>query len=509
MKPPNCDMLEKLQELVESNKLCVLHRVIKHHPALYKWINDETSGITGPTLSEKVWYLLLGKPNITCAHGNQKKFKLQEKAYGYCGNPAVCKCFKEHVVNSNQSRDESQVTEKRKQTVLQKFGVDNIAKLPGVIKKAQSTKKEGYAKKKYDLVFYNQQTSGFNKVVKRVSPSVLPVFDRNEYNGCFRKNSYLWECITCNSQFTDHVDYGHIPRCPACYPQQISNGEREIGEFLTQLGVNFNTNNRELLNGKEEDIYIPSANLAIEFNGVYWYSSKFRDKLSHIDKYLKCKDLGIHLIQIFDDDWDNKKEIIKSRLKSALNINGRVYARKTKLSLISASEYKRFTTQHHLQGYASTSICYGLYYNDQLVAVMGFSNSRYHDAEFELIRYCSIDNVVGGASKLFSAFVKDYSPTTIVSYANRCWSNGNLYRKLGFNDITKNQRNVSYWYIRGRKRFHRSTFTKKRLVELGNDPSLTEFEIMDQLGYLRVYDCGNYKFLWTNSTAMVGKVDRK
>jgi hypothetical protein len=151
-----------------------------------------------------------------------------------------------------------------------------------------------------------------------------------------------------------------------------------------------------------------------------------------------------------------------------------------------------------LQGYASASFKFGLFHNAILVAVMSFSKSRYTSDEFELIRYCSIGTIVGGAGKLFSFFIKTHNPSKIISYANRCWSDGGLYKTLGFVNTTKDDYNTGYWYIRKYIRYHRSTFTKKRLVNAGYDASLTEGEIMKEAGYLKIYDCGNYRFEWTS-----------
>lgn len=129
---------------------------------------------------------------------------------------------------------------------------------------------------------------------------------------------------------------------------------------------------------------------------------------------------------------------------------------------------------------------------------MTFGKSRYHRCvfgSFELIRYCSIGNVIGGAGKLLKRFEVDHKPVHLVSYASRTWSaNGDLYRKLGFIDTTNSDDNVGYFYVKNGTKYHRSTFTKQRLVELGNNPIKTEEVIMRENDFLKIYDCGNYRF---------------
>ena len=344
---------------------------------------------------------------------------------------------------------------------------------------------------------YEKQTVGFDQVVARVSEWVTPMFSREEYNGCFRKNHYQWKCQKCNNIFQDHVDYGRVPVCKICNPKFISSGELELQEFLTQNQIDFISNDRSVLDGLELDILIPKLKLAIEFNGVYWHSSEKKDHQYHVKKYIQCRNAGIHLIQIFDDEWSKKKNIILSRLLHLIKKSPVIYARRCEIVEIDPKSYKTFVEEKHLQGWASASLLYGLKFNQELVAVMSFSKSRYHKSGYELVRYCSKDAVVGGASRLFKHFVRTINPNEIVSYANRCWSNGNLYKTIGFTDVTVDDYNTGYWYVKNNIRYHRSTFTKKRLVKLYGESDKSESEIMKNHGFVKIHDCGNYKFLWT------------
>jgi hypothetical protein len=273
-----------------------------------------------------------------------------------------------------------------------------------------------------------------------------------------------------------------------------------LRDWIKSLEISIVENDRSILNNLEIDIYIPGKKIAIEYNGIYWHSSKFKDKKYHVKKFLDCKKQGIHLIQIFEDEWKVKTEIVKSRLLSTFGKGERIYARKCQVVKISPTEHKQFMLKYHLQGYATASIAYGLKFNGNLVAAMSFSKARYSKVGYELVRFCSIGNIIGGASKLFTAFVRDFSPSLVTSYANRCWSNGNLYIQLDFLDVTKDEENTGFWYIKNNKRSHRSTFNKQRLVKLGYDSSKTGKEIMSDAGYVTIFDCGNYKFEWRPKT---------
>jgi hypothetical protein len=114
------------------------------------------------------------------------------------------------------------------------------------------------------------------------------------------------------------------------------------------------------------------------------------------------------------------------------------------------------------------------------------------DNSYELVRFAS-DNVIGGADKLLKYFIKKHKPNKIISYADRRWSQGDLYQKLGFDFMGTTKPN--YWYTKDyRTREHRFNYRKDVLVSKGYNSDKTEFEIMNELGYERIWDCGSFKF---------------
>jgi hypothetical protein len=126
------------------------------------------------------------------------------------------------------------------------------------------------------------------------------------------------------------------------------------------------------------------------------------------------------------------------------------------------------------------------------------SNKR-EENEWELIRFCNLLNyrIIGGASKLLNHFVHNYcsGPCKIISFSSNDISDGNLYNVIGFNRKGLSQ---SYWYVHREtyKRYHRSSFTKRKLREKGFDTTnQTEKEIMSQkLPYYCIYDSGTTKW---------------
>lgn len=283
----------------------------------------------------------------------------------------------------------------------------------------------------------------------------------------------------------------------------VSKECQELIDFIQSLNVETTNNDRSILDGLEIDIVIESHKICIEYNGIYSHLyrpeeinySKKKDKTYHLNKTLKAKDKGYSLIHIFSDDWIFRKEIVKSIIKSKLNKTEKIYARKCKIKEVSSVDKVIFLNENHIQGKDHSSFSYGLFNNDEMVAIMTFCKSRYSkNYEWELSRFASKKNisVVGGFSKLLSHFRKLHRGS-IGSYADRSRSFGNVYLKNGFKQVKIN--NPGYSYVNLNKsiqRMHRSNFTKKKIAP--NDPR-SEQEVMLERGYKQIFDCGTILFI--------------
>lgn len=316
------------------------------------------------------------------------------------------------------------------------------------------------------------------------------------------KKPILIECNECGVSFSRSIfslKQGASKSCKSCSNTGTSKEEEELVDFINSLNVDFIKNYR--IKNIELDIYIPEYNLGIEYNGYYWHSCKFKPKNYHIDKTNFFKSHNIDVLHFYDLEWNNKKEIVKSILKSKLNKNDRIYARHCKIKEISTEEKDNFLNNTHLQGTDRSKVRLGLFHNDKLISVMTFLKSRFDSKyEWELSRFSSSNgvSVIGGASKLFSYFNKIYNPKTIVSYANKRISNGNLYFKLNFDLIGDTP--LGYNYFKGKQMFSRIPFQKHKLKNKLEtfDPNLTEYENMENHNFYRCWDCGNFKFEFKN-----------
>jgi hypothetical protein len=327
------------------------------------------------------------------------------------------------------------------------------------------------------------------------------VLDYDTYNGITDKVD-----ITCAnghtvSQYAGQVVYANRG-CRVCFSENgTSKAELSLRAYIEQQYKGWIVyNDRTVLDGKELDIVLPDMSLAFEFNGTYWHQHGNRKPVDyHKSKTELAEYNEYHLVHISDYLWTTKQDIVKSRIKQLLHISEKIAARKT---IVKQIPFPRdFLESNHLQGAGSpTSTNYGLYLDNDLIAVMTFGRPRFtKDQEWELVRFATKQgiSVQGGASKLFKHFVKQNAPKSIVSYAARDFSMGNLYYALGFNHSHNSEPGYAY-YNRQLSRISRYQAQKHKLEALLPlyDPKLSESDNMQLNGYYKVYDSGNMVFTW-------------
>jgi hypothetical protein len=260
------------------------------------------------------------------------------------------------------------------------------------------------------------------------------------------------------------------------------------------------------LNIEIKDNIIPQKKLALVYCDLNGHSEEAgKDRYYHLNILKKYNENGYKLITIFEDEWLNKQEIVKNRLKHILGLETeRIYARKCIVREIEYKQAKEFINKYHIQGGGNTSyIKMGAFHENELVAIMTFSKpslakgrkDQQSEGIFELNRFCTSKIVIGIAGKLLEYFKRNYEWKEIYSFADRRWSEGNLYEKLGFTKVGYTKPNYFYW--KGElKRHHRFLFRKnvleKRLETF--DPNNTEYQNMVDNGWNRIWDCGNIKY---------------
>ena len=517
----------------------------KNYPDFYKFLNDNYP--SDITFSEKMyWYYNNISSKPTCPYcGKPVGFINSKMGYGIycskeCSNKAPEKKQKLKTIfnekfGGNAPACSKEVRSKMESTMLERFGVKNCQQNKEVSIRTKNTitdryggqgngsklLKEKYIKtclNKYGVENGSKSTEAREKlsIAKRKytienHDYIVDYIDDNDKLLCKCKCLHE-ECNKCvekefvidSTVLANRLSHG-IEICTKLLPFKplTSKYELILANILREHNIEFETNCRGIIS-KELDIYIPSKNIAIEFNGIFHHSDERKPNNYHINKFNECKEKGIQLISIWEDLYITKYNIVKSVILSKLGVyNSKIYGRKCCIEVVDSKTANTFYNNNHIQGACNASIHYALIYDNDIVAMMSFgkrSLGKDCDLQWELIRYCSQLNtcVIGGSSKLFNRFIKDYNPHSIISWSSNDISNGSMYSMLGFEFLTSTS---SYWYVSKKtcKRFHRSSFSKANLIKknvITSDDNRSEREIAVSLNFRRIFDSGQSKWIW-------------
>lgn len=272
-----------------------------------------------------------------------------------------------------------------------------------------------------------------------------------------------------------------------------SSGEREIKDFISSIyDGQIEYNCRSIISPFEIDIYIPEFKIGFEYNGLYWHSEKNKEKDYHQKKSLMAKEKGIAIFHIFEDEWRDKQEIVKSmiryKIKKSLN---KMMARKCVIEKIDKKEEKDFFEKNHISSYARSSFSFGLRFNNELVSMISFRNPLHKkNKTIEICRFANKinTNVAGSFSKLL-LFAKNeiikMGYKEILSYADLRWGFGEVYKNNGFK--FEGYSEINYFYTNFKVRYNRFKFRAK--------DGTSEKEIAKQNKVCKIYSCGNSIFI--------------
>lgn len=444
-----------------------------------------------PQTREKQKNTLINRYGSSTYNNRDKACKTCQERYG-CDNPFQAEIVKDKIKSTINERygvdypsQSVEIQKTREKNTLLKYGVKHHMMLEEVRNKALRAGLDHNIKNNPDLLSY---TESGQRIMKCPHP---------ECNKCTEK----YYIIDSTNYFARREFF--LEPCTRLLPVKAGHAtgttlELFVRNILDEHNVEYETNVRNIINPYELDIYIPSKKIAIECNGLFWHSRK--DMKYHMNKFKMCKEKGIQLMTMWEDQIYNQKDILKSIILSKLNIyDDKIGARQCSVKEISSSECSKFLNENHLQGETRPKIRLGLIYKEKIVGVMTFAkrsplSGSKNKKDWELTRFCTKLNtqIMGGSSKLLKYFINNYNPTTITSFASNDISNGRLYKSMGFveEDITS-----SYWYVDKRclKRYHRSRFSKSELKKMGYAEG-TEEEIMKKLPYHKIYDCGHTRY---------------
>lgn len=312
-----------------------------------------------------------------------------------------------------------------------------------------------------------------------------------------RQQQYLvFKCVVCGEEQPKTLQaFERGSRCYKCHPVGKSNWELDVFQFVKNISPDAVSGDRSVLSPREIDVYVPSALLGIECHGLFWHSEASHpeglDKHRHAEKFTAAHDKGVKLLQIFEDEWRDKRDIVEGMIKYRLGKNvERCRTWSTKVEELDSNEERSFFDSSHVSGYTQSKIAWGLRdRSGKIVSALSLRiprQTKRYENSIEIARFASLPCIIvpGGLSKLLSTaskWAKSNGNKQIMTYVDRRIGDGGGYRSAGFEDMSKTD--IDYWYTDGLLRYDRFKFRASE--------GKSERQIAAEAKVSRIYGCGS------------------
>lgn len=298
------------------------------------------------------------------------------------------------------------------------------------------------------------------------------------------------KCNLCKSEFYDSLRRLQRGRCYVCQPTG-SAAQQEISDYIESLGIEIKRNDRTQLQGLELDIFLPSHQFAIEYNGLYWHSDLHKTSTYHNNKSKLAKSIGLQLIHVFEDDWRDRSDIVKSMILHRLKLTPKKYgARSLELKKLDIKTRKDFFDSNHIDGDTPSIASWGLYDGDELVSALSVRKPfhKTHNDYYEVARFCTkkfthVSGALRKLTKIALRFTKVNSKSGLMTYVDNRFGSGVGYESSGFEKISETP--PRFWWTDFESRFNRFKF--KADPERG----LSEAEVAVEMGVVKIWGCSN------------------
>lgn len=527
--------LNKIIKLIHEFPIDGISTRIKHNPELFSAVSEI---VHGKTIMEKTYcYVNDIRTAPLCNCGQQLKFIGYNMGYrefcssscNYAKLAATERRVSTMIANGGVGLANLKSKHKAQSTNINRYGVANTFCLPKVddfrknnnpmhntetVEKIREACLEDYGvdwHSKREEVRAAQRATSFEKY--GVPNHAQSHYTENtlEILSSYDSMKELYESKSIN-EIATHLEVSettvlkYLKFLGIRMPNEIT-PEIQIKNWLHELGFTDFVKTRKILpKNTELDLYSESKKIAIEHCGLYWHSQKWKHRKYHQEKYAMCKERNIRLVTIFEDEWIRNQQIVKSRLMHILGCSAKGKpARKLTVKRISNIQAKEFFDKHHMSGHTGATDFFGAFDNDIICSAMSFSKNRKitkkNNTEWEMVRFATDGEThTGIAAKLFSLFVKENNPTSVLSFSDLRWGEGDYLKHLGFSRLVDTS--PGYWYFSLNNlnyiRYHRYRFNKKQLMEktMNNDITWSEYRLAKSLYLERIWDCGNAVWVW-------------
>lgn len=337
----------------------------------------------------------------------------------------------------------------------------------------------------------------YTRISKRESEFEL-LTPLSEYTS--RQQQYLkFKCKVCGEiQPKTLYAYERGSRCYICHPISKSNWELDVFAFVKSICDDAISGDRTILSPKEIDIYVPSKKFGIECHGLYWHSEgskNVKDKRSHLFKTQSALEKGVQLLQLFEDEWRDKRSICESLIKHRLGATTtKLGARTLSVITLSADLRRQFFEKSHIAGDVPAMMSWALVdKNNVILAALSVRKPRHaqkYQNAIEIARFCVATDVSisGGLNRLIKqaiTYARLNGYTQLLTYVDRRIGDGHGYKHCGFD--LQGDTGVDYYYTDNFLRYDRFKFRAQN--------GISENDVAKNAGVSRIYGCGSYVFM--------------
>lgn len=379
-----------------------------------------------------------------------------------------------------------EIKQKQIDTNINKYGVPYPSALDEIKEKAKQT----------SLIKYGTEYPQSSEIVKQ---HIKDTFMRNYgVDNCFKSkeiiekiktsfyNRYGVHSVMEVEEIAARIRETSIKRYGVPYYVMLPQVSRSSGRVSKKNKVILNKLEQMGINGSLEfsieqysyDIYIPQGNTLIEIDPTYTHSTvgnhwnpKGIDKNYHLRKTILAHSHGYRCLHIWN--WDSVSKFI-----NALSVKNTLYidASPEKINHSESAEFINKYSLYNITENIPNILFIGLRHKTKLIMLMGF---RQIDPIFNVWELLCIENrfnyiVYNGNKKILDAFINQYNPSKIVSYADFSKTNGEILENLGF-EYKQFILPTKVW--------------SKGLHAIADDPSILPESMMSD-HWLPIYNCG-------------------
>lgn len=371
---------------------------------------------------------------------------------------------------------------------------------------------------------YKKKIKSITKLYKKLSSNnkVQPLFTLQELIDNGKYIRYRWKCLKCGTEFESFIDVSwyrqgwnkSYARCTSCYPREsgISSGEKDVLKYILSFYKGDYLENKRCLKINENshgnleiDLLFPNVNIGIEYDGLFWHSEQSGTPNDyHLMKTNTALKNNINLIHIFESEWRDRNEAVKSYIKYVFGMTTKINldSKKYIIRSLSYDESKLFFDQNSILGHVKSNNTFGLELNDEIVCAMTFNRCRFMNIEntFEISRLATKNGFIveNGYKLLLDHFTKTHTTANIIGYSDRRYPINKIFEELSFNHFKTTK--PSYYYIIKGKLKSRHEYTKNTLKDKLKifDETKSEVQNMIDNGYSRIFDCGTDVYIYHN-----------